>query len=430
MLCGLTYFAYGFDVSAFIFVAKDVQELWNLTKLEYAIFPAVTSVPNWIGALTISVLSDHYGRVWPYFLTMAVIGVFGIADAFSPSYAVLIIIRCFASLGIGGVPVVTFATFIEFLPRKNRGKAVVLTSVLPAIGLSVASGLAWWLIPTYRKYGWRYFIIATMAPSLFAAAFRLLFYFQSPRYLIAKKKYRKAWKVFNTMAWMNGKDLSQYITEVEFVSTVATNAVGRAPFRSILLIFKRPYLRRTLCLMGLIVTEIAAYVGSSLFLPNELEKLHVDQYFAIFVAFVAQIPGILLMSIIIEWPYIGRLNSLRFFSAMATVFFFLLAFVQYNVSIPLFLILIYFSMMPILTLLYTYISESYPTNIRSVSTAFFYFLQGLAIIPSFFLSAYLTSLPYKWLYPTVWGSMFVVNFALALVLNYEPRQKKLLDIVN
>ena len=326
-------------MSAFIFVAKDVQQLWNLTELEYAIFPTVTSVPNWIGALTISVLSDHYSRVWPYFLTLVVIGVFGIVDTFSPSFAILIILRCFASVGIGGAPVVTFATFIEFLPRKNRGKAVVLTNVLPAVGLSAASGLAWWLIPTYRRYGWRYFTIATMAPSLFAAAFRLLFYFQSPRFLIAKKKYRKAWKVFNTMAWMNGKDLSQFITEAEFVSTVTTDAVGRAPLRSVLLIFKRPYLRRTLCLMGLIVTEVSAYIGSSLFLPNELEKLHVDQYLAIFVAFVAQVPGILLMSIIIEWPYVGRLNSLRFFSAMATVFFFLLAFVQYSVSIPVFLIL-------------------------------------------------------------------------------------------
>ena len=209
--------------------------------------------------------------------------------------------------------------------------------------------------------------------------------------------------------------------------------------RYMLMIFKKPYLRRTLCLMGLVSTNIMAYAGVSLFLPQEVEKLfvdkyfitrQVDKYFIIFVSFIAQVPGILLVAIIVEWPQVGRLNTLRFFSLMSSIFFFLLAFVQNAVTIPVFLILIYFSMMPIIVLLYTYISESYPTNIRSLSNAFFYSIQGIALVPTYFLSAFLTSLSYTWLYPTVWGSILIVTFIFALLLNYEPRQKKLLDIIN
>ena len=165
-------------------------------------------------------------------MTLAIIGVFGIADAFSPSYAVLVSLRCLGSFGIGGITVIAIPTFIEFLPRKNRAKITVLTNLVPALGLSAASGLAWWLIPTYKKYGWRYFIIATMIPSLLASFFRIIFYFQSPRFLIAKKKYHQAWKVLSMMAWMNGKNLSHFISESEFAFTVVSNTgVDKAPIR-------------------------------------------------------------------------------------------------------------------------------------------------------------------------------------------------------
>lgn len=260
--------------------------------------------------------------------------------------------------------------------------------------------------------------------------YRLIFYFQSPRYLISKNRIKEAWKVFGTMAWMNCRDISKCTSEVQFISTAHIDKPARPPLRDVVVIFKRPYLRRTLCLLGLLVTEISGYTGATLFLPQELGKLNVNKYFSILVAFVAQIPGILLMSIIIEWRYVGRLNSLRFFSLIATIFFFLLAFVQTEVTIPIFLIFIYFSLLPILIVIYTYISESYPTNIRSLSIAFFSVVQAVTTMMIPFLSAYLVSFHHTWLYCTIWGCVYALNFVCSLILNYEPRQKSLLDVVN
>lgn len=428
-MTSLTFITFGFDISIFMFIESEVRHTWNLTELEYAIYPAVTGVTNVLGSVFISILTDYYGRVWPYSLTLTIVGVFGIADAFSPTYAVLIILRCLASFGIGAIYAVSYPTFVEFLPRYNRGKAQLLSNLFPAIGLCASAGLAWWLIPTYPLLGWRYFIIAAMSPSLLAAMFRLAFYFQSPRYLISKNKVHKAWKVFDTMAWMNGKNLSTYVSESQFVSTISSGMSTRAPLSDLVMIFKRPYLRRTLCLFGLLSTEALGYAGATLFLPQELRKLNVNSYFSVLVAFIAQIPGILLMSIIVEWEYIGRLNSLRFFSLIATVFFFLLAFVQTDVTIPVFLIFIYFSVFPIQTLLLAYISESYPTNIRSLTVAFFSIVLAVFLIITPFLSAYIVSLHHRWLYWTVWGGMFALNFVFSLILNYEPHKKNLLDIV-
>ena len=159
-----------------------------------------------------------------------------------------------------------------------------------------------------------------------------------------------------------------------------------------------------------------------------MEFRQTNLYFTILVVFAAQILGILLMSIIVEWPCMGRLNSLRLFAALSSLFFLLLTFIQTQVSIPVLLVLIYFSIAPIATLLYTYISETYPTNIRALTTAFFYSLQSLCgcILP--FVSAYtVESKESHWLYPAFWAGIFALQFVLALVLKYEPYAKKLTD---
>ena len=413
----------------FIFISSEVRERWNLTEIEYAIYPALTGVANLIGAVCISGLTDYYGRVWPYALTLAIVGTFGVADAFSPSYAVLVSLRFLASLGVGGISVVGLPAFVEFLPRKNRGSALILSNLTPSLAMSVACGLAWWLIPSYPLHGWRYFMIASLAPALLAAAFRVAFFFQSPRYLLGKQNYKEAWKVLKFMARMNGKNLSYFVTESKFSSTVQIDKRPRPPLRDIQLIFKPPYLRRTLCLTGLIVTEMCGYAGSTLFLPQELVKLHVDKYFSTLVAFIAQVPGVLFMAIIIEWRNVGRLNSLRLFSVIAAVFFFLLAFIQNEATIPVFLIFIYFSLLPILIAIYAYITESYPTNIRSLTVAYFSVVQAVVMIAVPFLSAYLVSLHHTWLYNSVWGCVYVLNLVFALLLNYEPRQMELVDVL-
>ena len=145
------------------------------------------------------------------------------------------------------------------------------------------------------------------------------------------------------------------------------------------------------------------------------------------VSFIAQIPGVLFVSIIVEWPRVGRLNSLRFSSASIIVFFLLFAFIRTPVATSVFLVFLYFFMFPILGLLYIYIGESYPTDIRNVTTAFFYIIQAICGLIYPFVSGYLASNTIPWLYPLVWAGVFLVQFIAGLVLNYEPYSQALSD---
>lgn len=435
LLAGVTYFSFGVDASIFNYIGDDVRSHFNISSTVYSALPASTAVPNVAGAFLFSYLTDRFGRVWPYATCLIWVGVFSMASAFANSFPLLVLLRCGASLGIGAIAGLTFPTLIEFLPVQNRGKASILNGVIGIIGLCVSCGMAWLLLPRYPGIGWRYYIIASGGPSVLVGIFRLALYVESPRYLIARGKRGGAWKAFQTIAKFNRKDINNFSSKENFCRNFSLNESSehtkklknRFIVLQLLEIFKARYLRRTVPLSFMIMAESFGYFTSQIFLIDFLKKIGANPYFSLLSMSLAQIPGFLLMSIIVEWPEVGRLNTFRFFSTMAMIFFLLLAFIQTPVSIPILLVLIYFSAAPNLGLIYTYVSEAYPTAIRAISTSYFYIIQALSYMVGAFVSGSLEKQPQTWLYPVVYAGMFFIQLLAGLVLNHETYGRRLQD---
>lgn len=435
-LAGLTSLAFGFETLVLAFIYTELQKQWNLDGLHYAVLPSVTGVTNIVGGFFYGYLSDNYGRVWPYALAIANVAVFSLVSAFSQNFATMITLRGITSFGITGIVSMLVPTLAEFLPVKNRGKVLILVFLIQAVGNCAAGGLAWWLIPTYTVNGWRYLVIATALPSFFSTLYRLVFFIESPRFLIAKGKFAKARKTLSLMARINGKNLNDFLPEEkEFQYSVSietkTKETFLQSFSKFLTIFKPPYLKRTICLSIIYPTQTITYYASALFFPAILEEqLGINNpYFTLFIGYLGQIPGILLMAIVIEWARVGRLNSFRFFTLLSVVSFLLLAFVQTVVTIPVFMILIYFSLVPIIPLLYTYMSESYPTAVRTFALSFFNGLSAIGSIVMPFVSGYLSDVSIPWLYPTVWAGLLLFQFVVSLFLRRETLGINLTDTV-
>jgi len=196
LLAGLTSLAVKFEITVFSLIADSLRTEWGVNGVKLAILPSVTGVSNILGGLVYGYLCDNYGRVWPYVVAMLNIAVFSLASAFSPNFVTFVCLRFAVSFGVNGCVLLLFASLVEVLPVHNRGKVLVLVMLVQAVGMSTTGGLAWWLIPAYPKQGWRYLVIATALPSFFAVGFRLVFYFESPRFLIIKKRYKKARRVY------------------------------------------------------------------------------------------------------------------------------------------------------------------------------------------------------------------------------------------
>lgn len=439
MMTGLSFFSFGAAVAVLAFLNEPVTEMWGLSQIEFAILPAVTSVTNLIGAFMFGYIGDMYGRQWPYVLFMLLTGGFGLASAFSPSFQVLIVLRGFTSLGIGGMQALVYPTLVEFLPIKNRGQTALLLMVTHALGSTSIAGLSWLLTPMYPKMTWRYLIIASSIPPLISVVYRCVFYFQSPRFLVGKGRLEAAWKIFSIMAKFNRKShICNPESKQQFLKTESRTVKAKKKHAAILVlsqfsrIFKPPLLRRTLCLLVLKLGARFAFFNSTLFLPIILGNLGIDPNFSLFVAFTAQIPGILLMAIITEWPWFGRLNTLRLYIIIAALFYFLFGFVQNQITIPVFMVFLYFTMNSIVSMTYTYASESYPTEIRAIALGFLNTTQGLVGTFTRFITGAVTvvSKQYPWLFPTVWGVLYLIMFVVSLFLKREPQGKGLSDTLD
>lgn len=433
LMVGLTYMAFGFETLLFAFISLKVQEEWSITPVEYANLPALTCLFNILGGVVLSYLSDHYSRVWPYALSVGMIAVGGLASAFAPDYVTFLLLRFFASFGVMGVPILAYPVLIEFLPVRNRGRVLVLVTLLSALAACASGGLAWWLIPSYPLLGWRYFTAAIALPSFVAAAGRLLFSYESPRFLISQGKFAQARRVLAAMARANGKKLSDCLPEnVPLEDMVIPDSDSRdrgSSLPKLFAIFSRVYIRRTLCLSAVYVCLTAGYYCTTVFLPTLLTQLDLNPYFVSFVSILGQVPGIFLISMLTEWPRVGRLHTLRFMTFFTVVFFVLFAFVQSSVSIPVFGIMIYFFMVPMLPLMYTVLAESYPTEIRAQALNFFNTLSAIFSLGLPFLAGYIVEQGVPWLFPSMVAALFAIQLVAAVILNHETHGVHLLDNV-
>ena len=278
-------------------------------------------------------------------------------------------------------------------------------------------------------------IIAYSIPSMFVAGFRLLFPFESPRFLVIKKRDEKAYKVLSRMAKFNGKKLQSFtIDRGEYAIQMPdenTRSVAklRQSFLKLVRIFKKVYIRTTVCLSIIVVTHMSAYYSSAAFIPSILHKLVPNSYFTTFIGYLGQIPGVLLMSIIVEWEGVGRLHSLRFFTTLVIATLVLFAFVQNDVSIPVLTIFLNFGMVPITALVLAYISEAYPTDMRGSALAYFNNLSAFFGIFIPYIGGYATDVfgRFPWLFSTIWAAFYIVVFVVSMFLKKETLRKNLVD---
>lgn len=433
ILASMTCLAAVCESLTFSFVSIEISNHWKISSLVYASVPAATSIANIVGVLIYGYWAERYGRKWPYVASLLMIGAFVAGSAFAPTFAVFGVLRNLASIGIGGTTVIKIPMLMEFLPVKYRGVLSTTTGLLEGFGKCGIAGLAWWLVPQYSN-GWRYFILASTVPS-FITTIAFIFFVESPRYLVTHNKPEQAWKVFATIAFVNGKQLDAIIGKKEFLDNVSRLREIKSTkndIQKLSAMFNCHYLRRTLCFCAIYPLPMAVAYTTTLFLPKYLTSMQLNPYFITLIGLASEIPGRALIPIIIEWPEFGRRNTLRIFFLMSIIFFLLFAFVRNVIATPIFIVLVYFTFVPTAGLLTTYVSESYPTEIRVSALGFFGILDGIneAWLP--FVSGYATGLAneYIWLLPTTSAAIMLIPFIAAMLLKHETRGQHLEDFIS
>ena len=188
------------------FLAPATSCHWDLKASEAALLTSVVFVGMLVGAIFWGVFNDRYGRKFGYGLSTILVFSLGVAAAFSPNYATLLVIRCGVGFGLGGSHVAV-TILSEWLPAAHRASFVILMQVSWAVGTAAEGILAWMIMPNSPAWlGWRILAFCSALP-LVVIIVMLPLVPASPRFLLSKGMEARATKALLRAANCNGAKL-------------------------------------------------------------------------------------------------------------------------------------------------------------------------------------------------------------------------------
>lgn len=169
---------YGYDTGiisgALLLITKD----FHLTSGQEEMVTSAILVGAVLGALSISYLSERFGRRATVMVVTAVFVVGALACSYAPDMNSLIIARVFLGLAVGGATQVVPTYISELAPASKRGNLVTLFNVAIGVGIFLANLVGFAM---RDAWGWRPMISVAALPAAFV--FVCMFFLpKSPRW--------------------------------------------------------------------------------------------------------------------------------------------------------------------------------------------------------------------------------------------------------
>jgi len=351
-ICGAGWAADAMEVIIIAFVIPAVIREWSLTSGQAGFIGTAIFLGMLAGAWFWGTISDYVGRKMGFQLTVLVDSVFGFLSALSPSYIWLVLFRSLTGFGVGGTLPVDYSIFSEYLPRRNRGRYLVILESFWALGTVVAAGLAWYIVP---RIGWRALLAVSAAPGLIIYFIRR-YVPESPRYLLIDGREEEARQVLQQVARENG-------TTVEIGRL---RMAERSEGITVSALWKAPFARTTVMLWIAWFCISLGYYGTFIWLPNIFVGRgfsFLKTYQNVFIMALAQLPGYFSAAYLVEhW---GRKMTLATYLVLSGLFTYLFAVVSGLSVIVGAAVLMSFFTLGAWGVLYAYTPELYPTEVRA-----------------------------------------------------------------
>jgi MFS transporter, putative metabolite:H+ symporter len=351
---GLVWAADAMQVLAVGFTAASIAATFGLTIPQALQTGTVFFLGMLIGAVAFGRLADRIGRRSVLIITVSCDALFGTLSIFAPDFTILLILRLFTGMAVGGTLPVDYAMMSEFLPAKNRGRWLVALEGFWAIGTLIVALTAWIASIAGITDAWRVIFAVTALPAIIGIGMRVLIP-ESPIYLLRTGKKHEAREVVNRIVAVNtGKELA--LSE-ELALPPAEPRVG---------IFA-PALRRTsVIILAIWFLVSVSYYGIFTWMPARLASDgfgFVRGYGFLVLVALAQLPGYALAAYGVEkW---GRKPTLTGFCLLSAIGCLLFVLASGPVVIGASLLLMSFALLGTWGALYAYTPELYPTTSRA-----------------------------------------------------------------
>jgi MFS transporter, putative metabolite:H+ symporter len=363
---GLGYMFDAWDVSINGFLTPLLAKQFDLSSGERGLVASSNLIGMAIGAVVWGTIADRMGRKKAFSLTLLIFALFSVLGAVAPNYEVFLLLRFVAGFGLGGCIPVDYALVSEFSPRKVRGKVLTAMDLWWPIGAASCGVASTILLPF--DHNWRWMLAVMILPAL------LLFWVrrgipESPLYLARKGQEAAAREVIDSLVRRTGAVVEPYTIERSIPSEKVKMGLlaGVSATVDQLRLIWRFSPRITSVTWALSIAVMTVYYSALSWMPSILTAQGYDasaSFMGTTLMSVTGIVGVIFSVVIVE--IFGRkwvIGIAATVSSAALVIFALV--LDFQVAAAVMIGIFGFFILVTIPVLYAYISELYPTELRA-----------------------------------------------------------------
>lgn len=408
---GLVWTADAMQVLAVGFTVASIAATFGMTVPEALRTGTLFFLGMLIGAAVFGRLADRFGRRRVLLATVAMDAVFGLASAFAPDFATLLVLRFLTGLAVGGTLPVDYAMMAEFLPPSRRGRWLVMLEGFWAVGTVIVALTAWAAAAHGVAEVWRVIFFVTAIPAV-VGIFLRFWIPESPLHLLRQGREAEARAVLDRVLETNGQPA---LGETRLVKP-EVRAEG---------IFAPALLRRTLLMLAVWFLVSMTYYGIFTWMPAQLATQgfgFVRGYGFLVALALAQIPGYALAAWGVEtW---GRRPTLVGFLVLSAAACLMFATSTSPLLIGMALMVMSFALLGTWGALYAFTPELYPTGSRAtgMGTAGAMARLGGLLAPSVLVHLFIQNTATA---IALFAGLLLLAALLARLIDVETRSKAL-----
>jgi putative MFS transporter len=360
LIGGLGFMFDAWDVTLNGFLIPLLSKEWGLAPGQAAWIGTANLIGMAVGAFAWGSIADVIGRKTAFTLTLLIFSVFTVLGAVSNDIVLFCVFRFVAGFGLGGCIPVDYALVGEFTPRKHRGRVLTAMDAWWPVGASLCGVVSAVLMASFGN--WRYLMLVMVLPAL------LVFWVrthvpESPLYLVRAGKPDQARAIIERLIERTGAVVGPW--KLPDPAAAPRLSLGRVTGQ--LAGLWRYNWRVTGVAWSLFLTILLVYYGALTWMPSILVATGYAQNKA-FMATASMTAigflGVVAAALLVE--RVGRKWILAVTGPGAALSLVIFALVlDAPATAQLWLLVFGFVVQVAIPVLYTYVSELYPTELRA-----------------------------------------------------------------
>ncbi|KAJ0265421.1 polyol transporter 3 [Hirschfeldia incana] len=220
-----------------IFIQDDLK----INDNQVEVLMGILNLCALVGSLTAGKTSDVIGRRYTIVLSSGIFLVGSVLMGYGPNYAVLMVGRCIAGVGVGFALMIAPVYSAEIASASHRGFLTSLPELYISLGILIGYVSNYFFGKLALKLGWRLMLGIAAIPSLILA-FGILKMPESPRWLVMQGRLEEAKKIMVLISNTEEEAEERFSDILAAAELEEDRAVGSNVWRE-LLINPRPAVR-------------------------------------------------------------------------------------------------------------------------------------------------------------------------------------------